>query len=109
MDFKKLFLDKDSTQDIFLRSGDYISVPSVQRTIYVFGQVVNPGNIPFVSGMDYKYYIQKCGSYTENARSGDVMIIKKATRQWLSPSETKIEEGDYIWVPKERSAVLHIT
>ena len=29
------------------------------------------------------------------------MIIKRATRQWLSPKETKIEEGDYVWVPKE--------
>jgi protein involved in polysaccharide export with SLBB domain len=101
VDFKKLFLEKDSTQDIYLKSGDYISVPSIQRTIYVFGQVVNPGNILFVPGMDYKYYIQQCSGYTDNARSGDVMIIKKATRQWLSPKETKIEEGDYVWVPKE--------
>ena len=101
VDFKKLFVDKDSSEDVYLRNGDYISVPSIRRTIYVFGQVVNPGNIPFVPGMDYKYYIQKCSGYTENARSGDVMIIKRATRQWLSPKETKIEECDYVWVPKD--------
>jgi protein involved in polysaccharide export with SLBB domain len=76
-------------------------VPSLQRTIYVFGQVVNPGNVPFVTGMDFEYYVRKCGDYTDNARTGDVMIIKKATRQWLAPSETKIEEGDYVWVPKK--------
>ena len=101
VDFKRLFIDKDSTEDIYLRNGDYVSIPSIRRTIYIFGQVVNPGNIPFVPGMDYKYYIQKCSGFTENARSGDVMIIKRATRQWLSPKETKIEEGDYVWVPKE--------
>jgi protein involved in polysaccharide export with SLBB domain len=101
VDFKKLFIGKDSSEDVYLRNGDYIVVPSVLRTIYVFGQVVNPGNIPFVAGMDYKYYIQKCDGYTVKARTGDVMIIKRATRQWLSPDETKIEEGDYVWVPKE--------
>jgi protein involved in polysaccharide export with SLBB domain len=101
VNFKKLFIDKDSSEDVYLRNGDYISIPSIRRTIYVFGQVVNPGNIPFVPGMDYNYYVQKCSGYTENARSGDVMIIKRATRQWLSPKETKIEEGDYVWVPKE--------
>jgi protein involved in polysaccharide export with SLBB domain len=101
VDFKKLFIDKDSTEDVYLRNGDVISIPSIRRTIYVFGQVINPGNIQFVPGMDYKYYIQKCSGYTENARSGDVMIIKRATRQWLSPKETKIEEGDYVWIPKE--------
>jgi protein involved in polysaccharide export with SLBB domain len=101
VDFKKLFIGKDTLEDVYLRNGDYIVVPSVLRTIYVFGQVVNPGNIPFVAGMDYKYYIQKCDGYTVKARTGDVMIIKRATRQWLSPDETKIEEGDYVWVPKE--------
>jgi polysaccharide biosynthesis/export protein len=101
VNFKKLFLEKDSSQDIYMKYGDYIYVPAIQRTIYIFGQVVNPGNIPFSNGMDYEYYVQKCGGFTDKARSGDVMIIKRATRQWLSPGETKIEEGDYIWVPKE--------
>ena len=50
VDFKKLFIDKDSTEDVYLRNGDYISIPSIRRTIYVFGQVINPGNIPFVPG-----------------------------------------------------------
>ena len=101
VDFIKLFMNKDSSEDVFLRNGDYISIPSVRRTIYVFGQVINPGNIPFIPGMDYKYYIKKSSGFTENARPGDVIIIKRATRQWLSPKETTIEEGDYVWVPKE--------
>jgi protein involved in polysaccharide export with SLBB domain len=101
VNFKKLIFDKDSSQDIYLRSGDYISVPSIQRTIYVFGQVVNPGNVPFIDGKDYEYYVEKAGDFTDNARTGDVMIIKRSNHQWLSPGETKIEEGDYVWVPKE--------
>jgi protein involved in polysaccharide export with SLBB domain len=101
VDFKKLFVNKDSSEDVYLRNGDYISVPSIRKTIYVFGQVTNPGNVPFIPGKDYEYYIQKCSNYTDNARKGDVMIVKRSTRQWLTPGETKIEEGDYVWVPKK--------
>ncbi|MBF8248417.1 MAG: Periplasmic polysaccharide export protein, partial [Bacteroidetes bacterium] len=46
------------------------------------------------------YYVSRAGGYTDYARSGDVMIIKRNTRQWLKPGETQIEDGDYIWVPK---------
>jgi protein involved in polysaccharide export with SLBB domain len=103
VNFEKLFLQHDTTQDVVLRSGDRINIPDVRKTIYVFGQVISPGNVQFVSGKEYRYYIQKAGDFTDNARTGDVMIIKRSTRQWLAPGETTIEEGDYIWVPKEIS------
>ncbi len=60
-----------------------------------------PGNITFVEGESVDYYVKKAGGFTDHSRSGDIMIIKRGTRQWMTPSETKIEEGDYIWVPKE--------
>ncbi|MCX6120432.1 MAG: SLBB domain-containing protein [Ignavibacteriales bacterium] len=101
VDFRKLFIDKDLSEDVYLRNGDYISIPSVRKTIYVFGQVTNPGNVPFVAGKNYEYYIQRAGGFTDKARTGDVMIIKRSTHQWLAPDETKIEEGDYVWVPKK--------
>jgi protein involved in polysaccharide export with SLBB domain len=101
VDFKKLFVDKNSAEDVYLKDGDFVSVPSIRKTIYVFGQVTNPGNVPFVPDQGYEYYVQKCAGFTDNARKGDVMIIKRSTHQWLVPSETKIEEGDYVWIPKK--------
>jgi protein involved in polysaccharide export with SLBB domain len=101
VDFEKLLVQHDTTQDVLLRSNDRILIPDIRKTIYVFGQVASPGNVPFVDGQEYKYYIKEAGGFTDKARTGDVMVIKRATRQWLSPKETKIEEGDYVWVPKE--------
>lgn len=103
VNFEKLIIQHDTTQDVVLRTGDRIIIPDVRKTIYVFGQVISPGNVQFVQGEDYRYYIRKAGDFTDNARTGDVIIIKRSTRQWLAPGETKIEEGDYIWVPKEIS------
>ena len=100
-DFVGLFDRGDQSKDIFLRNGDYISVASGKKTVYVFGQVVNPGHVSFASGADYHFYISKSGGLTEYARAGDVRIVKASTKQWLAPNETRIEPGDYVWVPKE--------
>ena len=101
VDFEQLFAQHDSTQDVIVKNGDYVTVPSRKRTIYVFGQVVNSGHVPYVPGENYDYYVRKAGGVTDRAREGDLKIIKAKTRQWLSPKETTVEEGDYVWVPKE--------
>jgi protein involved in polysaccharide export with SLBB domain len=101
VDFDKLFNANDTAQDIILQSEDEIVVPSVKKTIYVFGQVVSPGHIPFVNGESPRYYIAKAGGFTERARASDMKIIKAKTKQWLDPDESTLEESDYIWVPKD--------
>ncbi|MDH4070945.1 MAG: hypothetical protein OEV30_11035, partial [Ignavibacteria bacterium] len=101
VDFHSLFVLQDSTHDIFLQDRDLVRVPSRQLTIYVFGQVSSPGHIPFLVDGDVDYYVRRAGGYTDRARPDDVRIVKAKTRQWLSPLETRVEEGDYVWVPKE--------
>jgi protein involved in polysaccharide export with SLBB domain len=101
VDFVRLFANGDTTADVVLRELDRVVVPSVKSTIYVFGQVVTPGHVPFEAGRTYDFYVGAAGGLTERARGGDVKIVKARTRQWLSPDETTIEEGDYVWVPKD--------
>ena len=101
LDFEKLFLEGDSTNDVVLRTYDKIEVPRRQRSIYVFGQVVHPGHVALEEGRDYMYYIAQAGGFTQDARDGDTRVIKVGSRIWLDPEETVVEDGDYIWVPKE--------
>ena len=101
VDFVSLFLRNDKSKDIYVTNGDYIAIGSRKNTIYVFGQVVNPGHVLFVPGQKYDFYVSQAGGFTEYAREGDVRIIKGNTKQWLKPNETSIEEGDYVWIPKE--------
>jgi protein involved in polysaccharide export with SLBB domain len=111
VNFNDLFLKKDTSQDVVLQNGDWIRIPSIRKTVYVFGQVITPGNVPFLQGERFRHYIDKAGGYTDKAQTGDVMIIKRTTRQWLSPKETEIEEGDCVWIPKEpeRSSLYYWT
>ncbi|MDI6765693.1 MAG: SLBB domain-containing protein [Bacteroidota bacterium] len=111
VDFEKLFAKNDSSQDVIVQDGDAIIIPSLQKTVYIFGQVLIPGHLSFVQGMDLDYYIKKVDGFTEDAQTSDIKIIKARTKQWLSPDDTTIEEGDYIWVPKkpERTFQYYLT
>jgi len=102
VDFRKLFVLGDSSHDVVLNHADRILVPRKRRTVYVYGQVLAPGHVPLIEGEDYKHYVRKAGGFTNEARSGDVKIIKGSSRAWLDPDETNIEDGDFIWVPKEQ-------
>jgi protein involved in polysaccharide export with SLBB domain len=101
IDFRRIFLQGDTAADLTVRPFDRISIPVKTRSVYVFGQVVLPGHVPLKEGEDYRYYIEKANGFTTEARKGDVKVIKAGTRVWLDPSETTIEDGDYLWIPRE--------
>lgn len=102
VDFEKLFIEGDSSQDIYLRDGDVILVPSIAGTVYISGRVANPGYVPFLAGKNYEYYVNSSGGYLDDARVSDVKIIKARTRQWVDAAgDIIIDPGDQIWVPKK--------
>jgi protein involved in polysaccharide export with SLBB domain len=106
-DFSALF-DKDvSENNIILRNGDIIDVPSEFPFVKVTGQVEFPGLIEWKNGADYKYYIEKAGGYLELAQKKRVRLIKPSTGKWVKlNSSTIIENGDTIFIPEksERTA-----
>jgi protein involved in polysaccharide export with SLBB domain len=102
VDFEKLFLLNDTSQDVILQKGDVIQVPPVRKTVNVSGQVNNPGAILFTPGKAFEYYISQAGGYNWNARKGKVRVIKGSTGQWLKPEKVKrLEPGDTIFVPEK--------
>jgi protein involved in polysaccharide export with SLBB domain len=101
VDFVKLFMQKDSSYDIILEHGDVIYIPPINNNVYVFGQVKNPGYLPFDKHQSYDDYISSAGGFSVNADQGKIKIIKARTYQWLDPDETDIQPGDAIWVPRE--------
>ena len=96
-------LDNDSrVGNLKLRDNDVIIIPQKINTVYVFGQVNSPGNIRYVEGKDYKYYINRVGGLGDLANDGEISIIKAETKEWI-PADNKnvsIENGDFIYVPK---------
>jgi protein involved in polysaccharide export with SLBB domain len=104
IDLTKINDSNSALSNHTVQKGDIIIIPTINNSIYVFGQIVEPGYIPIVKGMQYDYYIQKAGGLGELAVEEDIMVIKGGSRAWVSPIEESVvlEEGDYIYVPKER-------
>ena len=102
VDFVRLFVAGDSLADVVLQPDDTVRVPVTTNTVYVFGQVVRPGHIAYAEGQSPSYYVKQAGGYLDMADRSSIRVIKGATQQWLDPYVTTVEEGDYLWVPKEQ-------
>ena len=101
VDFERLFHRRDSTADVYLQDGDIVYIPNEIQTVYVYGQVPKPGYVSYKPGANLSYYLQQAGGYSEEAEEGQTRVIKAKTREWKDPSDTTIEPGDTIWVPKD--------
>jgi protein involved in polysaccharide export with SLBB domain len=101
VDFARLFNHHDKAADIEIWDGDEIYVPALRQTINVFGQVINPGYVTFVEGMETRYYIEKAGGFSATADHDKVRILKRETNAWLKPGEAKLEPGDQIFVSRK--------
>ncbi len=101
VDFTKIKDTSSNVSDYIVSDGDVIIIPPKEKTVYIFGQVAEPGKVNYVAGKDFEYYIKEAGGKGEYARD-DVMLIKSITKEWIPADEenAKIEEGDYIFVPR---------
>lgn len=75
VDIKKAIRDENSSANIMLEDGDYITVERSSTLIKVSGEVYYPTVIPFEGGKSMKYYISRSGSFTDNARKRGAMVI----------------------------------
>ncbi|MBV6479458.1 MAG: hypothetical protein HGGPFJEG_02232 [Ignavibacteria bacterium] len=103
IDFEKLIKQNDQTQNVILEGKDIVYINDNKNIVYLFGQINQEGYVPFVKGKDMEYYIEKAGGYALAADEGSERIIKFNSRGWYDPDKTKIESGDFIYVPKKVS------
>ena len=64
-------------EDILLRNGDRLIVPEFSNTVKMNGQVMYSNTVPYVKGRNLKYYIDKAGGYSEDARKSRAYVIYK--------------------------------
>ena len=111
IDFERLYVDNDASQNIFLESGDVIFIPTSRRTISTSGQVEKPGLIDHEDGRTVEYYLERAGGYTYDADRAGARLIRARTglREELR-KDLLVEAGDEIWVPeKERVNIWEFT
>lgn len=88
--------------DLELYDQDYVFIPAkTYASVYVFGQVPNPGFVLHEPGRDFKYYVGKAGGFGQLARENDVMVIKHKSYNWIDAKKATIEPGDFVFVTKK--------
>lgn len=104
MDLQQLVENEDTDQDVILNNSDLIFIPRKPNTVFVTGEVNNPGLYKYIPGDDIKDYIERAGGETE---SSNYILYKKAngdTRKvglgWFSGNPEAFD-GSVIVVTKE--------
>ncbi len=99
---------ENSSNDLVLKDGDELIVPSFNDTVLVTGEVMNPTAITYNS-KDVNYYLEKSGGLGELADAKQIFIIhangeteKADIGSYLFKiRKAQIRKGDVIVVPKK--------
>jgi polysaccharide export outer membrane protein len=93
--------------DPLLEPGDVVYVPQRPSTIAVLGQVSQPGNFPYRSGLTMADYISQAGGYSATSDESMTFIVlpdgsaRKAQNSWLSFDSQSVPPGTTIVVPRD--------
>jgi len=77
VDFEKLFLDGDLSQNIALAPDDYLYFPSSEvREVYVLGEVHNPGPLDYRRDLSALSAVAVRGGFTDQAWKGRLLVVR---------------------------------
>jgi protein involved in polysaccharide export with SLBB domain len=77
VDFERLFLEGDLSQNIAIEPNDYVFFASTgANDIYVLGEVMLPGPLGFVSDATVMTAIADRGGYSEKAFKKRVLVVR---------------------------------
>jgi protein involved in polysaccharide export with SLBB domain len=89
VDFEKLFLHGDLSQNVALEPGDYLNFPAAASgAIHVLGEIRGPGAVPFDSDTTVLSAIASRGGFTERAWKKHVLVVRNSQ---LRPEAFKVD------------------
>lgn len=100
IDLAEAIANPGGDEDIILREGDELFIPSMNSTVKIHGEVLYPNTVSFIQGKNAKYYIHQAGGYSNNARRCRAYIVYSGGK--VQPARYgKIEPGCEIVVPSK--------
>lgn len=85
--------------DIVLQDGDKLTVPQINNTVSVNGEVLYPNTVAYTKGKKLSYYINQTGGYTQRARTSRVFAVNMNGTVTRVKSSKDIQPGSRIVVP----------
>jgi protein involved in polysaccharide export with SLBB domain len=82
VDFEKLFLHGDLSQNIALEPGDYLNFPAAASgSIHVLGEVRSSGAVPFDPDTSVLSAVASRGGFTERAWTKHVLVVRNSQQR----------------------------
>ncbi|MBN1348199.1 SLBB domain-containing protein [candidate division KSB1 bacterium] len=85
--------------DLLLKDGDKIFLPSLKSDVYVHGAVQTPGAYIFNAGYTARDYVGIAGGTIEMGKMENIKVIHIRTKKIEKGPDIQIERGDTIIVP----------
>jgi len=101
VDFYKLLVLNDTSEDVTLKDGDIINIPEAPNVVYVTGRVSRQGGVLFEPNKSIKYYLKKAGGTTWDAKKRKIKITKVTGEIIDDEDVSQLVPGDIIWVPRK--------
>ncbi|MCB1234940.1 MAG: SLBB domain-containing protein [Verrucomicrobiae bacterium] len=112
VDFRSLIEHGDMSQNVYVRAGDYIYLPSIQhRAVYVLGAVRNPGPIYYDTDPTVLSSVALAGGPRQDAVVTKAIVIRGSmTKPRVAvvnihnimrgyDPDARLIAGDIVWVP----------
>jgi len=115
INLEKAMENPGSYYDIILRSGDRISIPEVENTVRVVGEVMYPNAVSYIKGKSIDYYINAAGGFSVNAKRSKAYVVYLNGSASASGGfhTAKIQPGCTIVVPtkpeKQKTSISELT
>lgn len=75
IDLAAALTNPGSGEDITLREGDVLIIPTVNNTVKINGEVLYPNTVSYIHGKKARYYINQAGGFSNRARRCKAYII----------------------------------
>lgn len=112
VDFRGLIEHGDMGQNVYVKAGDYLYLPSVQhRAVYVLGSVQSPGPVYFENDPTVLSAVAMAGGPRQDAVIINALVIRGSlTRPQVAKvnlhdimrgkaADARLAAGDIVWVP----------
>ena len=100
IDLAEALANPGTDEDITLREGDVLIVPTVNNTVKINGEVLYPNTVSYIKGKNARYYIDQAGGFSNQARRCKAYIIY-ANGKVHPTFGGKIQPGCEIVVPSK--------
>ena len=111
VNFERLVLDGDASQNIYLKNGDYVYLPSSSDQVHVLGAVKAPKTVPYVAKLTLISAIANAQGLAVGAYSQRIVIIRNSLSEPQvaivnlnqitggKATDILLKPQDIVWVP----------